>query len=61
MQTTDLTDTAVWPRWRRRDLPFRPYLHARIPRITVVEQLPQMMMVMMMMIDDNDDDAADDR
>ena len=32
------------PRWedrRRRGLPIRPYLHARIPRITVVEQLPQ--------------------
>ena len=26
---------------RRRGLPFRPYLHARISRITVVEQLPQ--------------------
>ena len=29
------------PVWRRRGLPFRPYLHARISRITVVEQLPQ--------------------
>ena len=28
---------------RRRDFPFRPYFHARIPRITVVEQLPQIM------------------
>ena len=26
---------------RRRGLPIRPYLHARITRITVVEQLPQ--------------------
>ena len=25
----------------RDNLPFRPYLHACIPRITVVEQLPQ--------------------
>ena len=38
----DLVDTETWRRWRRRDFPFRPYLHARIPRITVVEQLPQM-------------------
>ena len=33
------------PRWedrRRRGLPIRPYLHARMPRITAVEQLPQM-------------------
>ena len=30
---------------RRRGLPFRPYLHARISRITVVEQLPQMMII----------------
>ena len=29
------------PPLARRDLPFRPYLHARIPRITVAEQLPQ--------------------
>ena len=26
---------------RRRGLPIRPYLHAHIPRITVLEQLPQ--------------------
>ena len=25
---------------RRRELPFRPYLHARIPRITVVDTTP---------------------
>ena len=25
---------------RRRDFPFRPYLHARIPRITVVDTTP---------------------
>ena len=36
----------------RRELPFRPYLHARIPRITVVEQLPQ--------INDDDDETNDD-
>ena len=30
---------------RRRGLPFRPYLHARISRITVVEQLPQIIIV----------------
>ena len=30
----------VWPRPARRGLPIRPYLHARIPRITAVEQLP---------------------
>ena len=29
------------PRRRRRGLPFQPYLHTRISRITVVEQLPQ--------------------
>ena len=37
----DLTDTIRWPGLARRGLPFRPYLHARISRITVVEQLPQ--------------------
>ena len=26
-----------WRAGRRRELPFRPYLHARIPRITVVD------------------------
>ena len=26
-------------------LPFRPYLHARISRITVVEQLPQIIII----------------
>ena len=37
----DLAPTIRWPRWRRRGLPIRPYLHARISRITVVEHLPQ--------------------
>ena len=31
-----------WALGRRRSLPIRPYLHARITRITSVEQLPQM-------------------
>jgi len=39
---TDLDDTRRWPAPARENLPFRPYLHARISRITVVEQLPQM-------------------
>ena len=30
-----------WRAGRRRSLPIRPYLHARITRITSVEQLPQ--------------------
>ena len=36
------------PRWairRRRSLPIRPYLHARITRITSVEQLPQIITI----------------
>ena len=37
----DLVHTIRWPAPARRDFPFRPYLHARISRITVVEQLPQ--------------------
>ena len=50
-QATDLTDTIRWPPLARRGLPFRPYLHARIPRITVAEQLPQ--------INDNDETNDD--
>ena len=42
-ETKDLGEAPVGRRRRRRDLPFRPYLHARIPRITVAEQLPQIM------------------
>ena len=38
---TDLVGTDAGRTRRRRDFPIRPYLHARIPRITVVEQLPQ--------------------
>ena len=39
-----ISATAEFGRFgRRRELPFRPYLHARIPRITVVEQLPQIL------------------
>ena len=38
---TDLDDTATLRPGRRRSLPIRPYLHARITRITSVEQLPQ--------------------
>ena len=38
---TDLGDTEIWANRRRRGLPIRPYLHARITRITSVEQLPQ--------------------
>ena len=34
----------------RRELPFRPYLHARIPRITVVEQLPQIIIIIIIII-----------
>ena len=30
----------IWASGRRRDFPFRPYLHARIPRITVVDTTP---------------------
>ena len=30
----------IWRAGRRRKLPFRPYLHARIPRITVVDTTP---------------------
>ena len=41
MIRTDLTDTRVGRPGRRRSLPIRPYLHARITRITSVEQLPQ--------------------
>ena len=37
----NLVDTAVWANRRRRGLLIRPYLHARITRITSVEQLPQ--------------------
>ena len=37
----DLGEAGVQPRWRRRELPFRPYLHTRIPRTTAVEQLHQ--------------------
>ena len=37
----DLDRSVVRPPLARRGLPFRPYLHARISRITVVEQLPQ--------------------
>ena len=41
------------PRWRnraRRSLPIRPYLHARITRITSVEQLPQISSVIAIMV-----------
>ena len=38
---TDLGDTDTWAKGRQRSLPIRPYLHARITRITSVEQLPQ--------------------
>ena len=31
---------------QRRDFPFRLYLHARIPRITAVEQLPQIILIL---------------
>ena len=41
---TDLVDTETWRAGRRRSLPIRPYLHARITRITSVEQLPQIIM-----------------
>ena len=41
MISTDLGDTRVGRKGRRRSLPIRPYLHARITRITSVEQLPQ--------------------
>ena len=41
MISTDLDDTRRWPPGARRGLPIRPYLHARITRITSVEQLPQ--------------------
>ena len=42
---TDLADTGIRRNRRRRSLPIRPYLHTRIPRITVVEQLPQIIMI----------------
>ena len=45
MIRTDLADTAVWRKGRRRSLPIRPYLHARITRITSVEQLPQIIII----------------
>ena len=45
-QATDLVGSETRRRRRRRGLPFRPYLHARISRITVVEQLPQTMTIM---------------
>ena len=32
---------------RRRGLPIRPYLHARIPRITAAEQLPQTIIILL--------------
>ena len=38
---TDLGDTEIQAKGARRSLPIRPYLHARITRITSVEQLPQ--------------------
>ena len=47
----DLGETVTRPRWRRRGLPFRPYLHARISRITVVEQLPQISQYQLIFID----------
>ena len=47
---TDLDDSGIWPSPARRGLPILPYLHARIPRIMAVEQLPQMMMMVMMMV-----------
>ena len=50
IKTKDLTDTRRWRRRRRRGLLIRPYLHARIPRITVMKQFPQMKMKMMMMM-----------
>merc|ERR1711965_67130 len=34
MISTDLGDTEICPVGRRRGLPIRPYLHARITRIT---------------------------
>ena len=40
-----LVDTSVGRPGRRRSLPFRPYLHARITRITSVEQLPQIIII----------------
>ena len=49
-QASDLDQSIRWANWARRGLPIRPYLHARISRITVAEQLPQMMMMMMMMM-----------
>ena len=42
---TDLDDTETWANRRRRGLPIRPYLHARITRITSVEQLPQIIIL----------------
>ena len=41
----DLVDTGVRPPLARENLPIRPYLHARISRITVVEQLPQIIII----------------
>ena len=38
------------PRRAQRELPFRPYLHGRIPRIKVVEQLPQIIIHITMII-----------
>ena len=40
----DLVHTGRWANRRRRGLPIRPYLHARITRITSVEQLPQIIL-----------------
>ena len=40
-EIADLGDTVFRPPLARENLPIRPYLHARISRITVVEQLPQ--------------------
>ena len=42
--------TVIQPTPARRGLPFRPYLHARISRITVVEQLPQTIIIIVIII-----------
>ena len=48
---TDLVEAAVWRNRRRRSLPIRPYLHARITRITSVEQLPHIIIIIIINYD----------
>ena len=47
----DLGDSNIQAHWARRGLPFRPYLHARISRISGRDrQLPEIIIIIIIII-----------